>query len=702
MLKLFSFTCIIFMTLTALFSPFHPPTRAQDDCVLDPRQGQAVLYVASGEGGAYAECTFVGVAGDVISANDMYWASYSAQSMIFSLYGPGGYLMDMDYANYEWELPETGTYTLWVSADFGSEPSYSDWETRQEWDSNTGTWVDVQYQVMVPGEPIYGVISVYLTLVSAGDGIPPTLNPSSSGSNSNGGSSSNNGNSGGGTVTTYLDPQPNPPYALGTEISSTAGLCDNPDNRIDVTLDLNEIYVVNPEEADTNSFVGGDEAMIFYALGKEVAGDMHFGSNDQFAQFYYGDLYTGDHVRTIPHITRPYRCGETIFVAIEAYETDTFFTTEFVQLGEFIFIEIPLDGTVIEFTSETEGIFSGRAVDGDYQYNIYYTIEFELDAPEPEETARTVTYDDAIEIKLPANTDGFFDTGIALSEGQFFSIEASGEINLQPDCTGDDCAEFILPPAGSSTENERGLSAPLNGEPLGALVGRISPDPIFLIGAGGEFEAKSSGNLLLGVNEDTNSLTDNTGEFTITLRLETGFATEATTTTETTDETDAVETPPPAETAPEIAAGEPITLTLAGNQRGYFDTGITLTEGEPFQIVVAGNVHLAPDCGEADCTRFEVSPAGQADDTAGMLAPLAGEPTGALVGKIGSGRNFLIGAGGEFIANADGTLKLTLNESQSDTDDNTGEFSVQIIIGGSDTAAAEADSSGQLFGIGPN
>ena len=51
----------------------------------------------------------------------------------------------------------------------------------------------------------------------------------------------------------------------------------------------------------------------------------------------------------------------------------------------------------------------------------------------------------------------------------------------------------------------------------------------------------------------------------------------------------------------------------------------------------------------------------------------------ALLGRIGTGKTFLVGSGGIFTADTDGTLQFTVNDAQAD-DPNLGEFFVTIEV----------------------
>lgn len=108
---------------------------------------------------------------------------------------------------------------------------------------------------------------------------------------------------------------------------------------------------------------------------------------------------------------------------------------------------------------------------------------------------------------------------------------------------------------------------------------------------------------------------------------------------------------------------------------GWQDTGVTLREGQQFQVqYVSGrwtywSGTLAPFDGNGDnyiCGRAE------------CCEPLPGERKGALIGKIGN-EVFLIGNGGTFTAGSRGRLLLRMNDCDGSFSDNKGAIQVRIV-----------------------
>ena len=105
---------------------------------------------------------------------------------------------------------------------------------------------------------------------------------------------------------------------------------------------------------------------------------------------------------------------------------------------------------------------------------------------------------------------GWVDTGINVQRGDRISIEASGTVTLSTN--GADIAE----PAGSRT-GRRADSAPLRGEPAGALIARIDDGAAVLAGNRRTFVASDTGRLYLSVNDDF--FADNAGEYRVTVSI---------------------------------------------------------------------------------------------------------------------------------------------------------------------------------------
>jgi hypothetical protein len=109
------------------------------------------------------------------------------------------------------------------------------------------------------------------------------------------------------------------------------------------------------------------------------------------------------------------------------------------------------------------------------------------------------------------------------------------------------------------------------------------------------------------------------------------------------------------------------TITVSGTQQ-WTPTGIAVRRGEPLSISASGEVKIG------GAGNPGASPAGAGETNAAN--PLQSAPTGALIGRIGTGQPFLIGNQTRVQAPAAGQLFLGVNDSH--LADNQGNFQVEI------------------------
>jgi hypothetical protein len=110
-------------------------------------------------------------------------------------------------------------------------------------------------------------------------------------------------------------------------------------------------------------------------------------------------------------------------------------------------------------------------------------------------------------IVVPANRQ-WVPTGIIVRKGEVVTFRATGEIQLSQD--PNDKAQ----PEGAYSQR-RAPNSPLSQEFAGALIGRIDNNPPFAISRSSRIPMPQSGQLYLGINDD--SLADNSGQFTVTV-----------------------------------------------------------------------------------------------------------------------------------------------------------------------------------------
>ena len=136
---------------------------------------------------------------------------------------------------------------------------------------------------------------------------------------------------------------------------------------------------------------------------------------------------------------------------------------------------------------------------------------------------------------------------------------------------------------------------------------------------------------------------------------------------------------------------EPVTspVVIAAGA-GWIDTGLTLEAGQSIAIQAAGGMNLWPACEiekesvgllDASCPDWELGPAGGLGPAADGY-PLPGAPVAAVIGRVGAGAPFLIGAGGTFESPTNGTLQVRINDLDEYMADDAGAFVVTFPAGG--------------------
>jgi hypothetical protein len=100
-------------------------------------------------------------------------------------------------------------------------------------------------------------------------------------------------------------------------------------------------------------------------------------------------------------------------------------------------------------------------------------------------------------------------TGLTVRRGETLNFRTTGEIRLSPDSTD------IASVAGSKIGRRPAANAPMPNELAGALIARIGNSRPFGIGDQTSWPVPASGQLFLGINDD--SLGDNTGEFRVAI-----------------------------------------------------------------------------------------------------------------------------------------------------------------------------------------
>jgi hypothetical protein len=106
-------------------------------------------------------------------------------------------------------------------------------------------------------------------------------------------------------------------------------------------------------------------------------------------------------------------------------------------------------------------------------------------------------------------------------------------------------------------------------------------------------------------------------------------------------------------------------------KRPWTDTGLTVRRGERVTFNASGDIDIMSGAG------MSAGPAGTTAVSAGRY-PVQGASAGALIGRVGNGRPFLIGSNTQPIVMTDnGRLFLGINDNAFD--DNSGAFTVSIV-----------------------
>jgi hypothetical protein len=111
-------------------------------------------------------------------------------------------------------------------------------------------------------------------------------------------------------------------------------------------------------------------------------------------------------------------------------------------------------------------------------------------------------------------------------------------------------------------------------------------------------------------------------------------------------------------------------ITVAANQQ-WVDSGITVRQGQSLAIRASGEVTLSADAND------KATANGSLNGRHAANAPLPSALAGALIGRIGNGQPFGIGAGPTNIS-APGSGRLYLGVNDDGMGDNNGQFQVSI------------------------
>ena len=176
-------------------------------------------------------------------------------------------------------------------------------------------------------------------------------------------------------------------------------------------------------------------------------------------------------------------------------------------------------------------------------------------------------------ILLPSTNGVWQDTGLFVEAGQAFTINASGTVNIWPNCDATkveqgypdvDCALMNVSPDGTTVFDPALEGYPLPGANVGALVARVGDGAAFLVGTHGSFITETSGNLFIAVNDTEFFSQDDEGNFEIVITLE--------------------------------PLGD--VYYIPGTLDEWLGTGIQLEVGQSISLSASGSLNLWPRCEE--------------------------------------------------------------------------------------------------------
>ena len=165
-------------------------------------------------------------------------------------------------------------------------------------------------------------------------------------------------------------------WTITIPVQASAYLCEDPSASVEITLSIDELYLADPEEADTTSIIGGDEVIFLWGIGTlQPSNDIEYGANDAYLLIMSDDGQTGERFTNFSEIRRVVSCGEVVIIGIAAVEDEGFAGQNAIGND---FFEISLDAQA-EYSSTGEIIersldFSGTTYDGSYRYEIRYTV----------------------------------------------------------------------------------------------------------------------------------------------------------------------------------------------------------------------------------------------------------------------------------------------------------------------------------------
>ena len=145
-------------------------------------------------------------------------------------------------------------------------------------------------------------------------------------------------------------------------------------------LNINQFRVINVEEAGGPRDFGGDgdQLILTVELGPIIgANQVSPGRFNEFRYEWSANLFVAE-IRELVGTYERYVCDEDFGFTLDLVEDDsTPFGEILTQMGDRLFVPLVLDEEAQEFSSEEFVFFRGESQDGDYEYELIYSVELE-------------------------------------------------------------------------------------------------------------------------------------------------------------------------------------------------------------------------------------------------------------------------------------------------------------------------------------
>lgn len=158
------------------------------------------------------------------------------------------------------------------------------------------------------------------------------------------------------------------------DIISFEEICTTDDSRVEITVEVSAITIIDSVEATLPISANGDEASVAIAIGLVLDEGLDVGEGAEFVRQWEADAYDGDTFTDIEPISRVLNCGDRVVIVFAAYESDFGSARDLgVEVTEFVLES----GETVEFNPDGNELhFTGTQLDTPYDYQIDFTVSF--------------------------------------------------------------------------------------------------------------------------------------------------------------------------------------------------------------------------------------------------------------------------------------------------------------------------------------